>query len=330
MTTLPIQDDILDHSVTRHMRFDFCKVHAEQTVAEALADLRIQQPQGRIIYFYVMDHEDRLVGVVPTRRLLLSGPETKIDAIMVRNVVTVRSDATVRQACELFFKHKFLAFPVMHGEKMVGLVDVELFAEGIDDLEQTRQQEDLFQLIGVHLSAAEQASPIRAFASRFPWLLCNIAGGLLAAFLAYLFEVELKQAVALAMFIPVLLALSESVSIQSVTLALLITSGQQPTWALLRNKLSRELATGLLLGVVCGCLIAFVEIVWLRDARVAWSLLAGIGLGMTVSAGIGLAMPFILRMLNRNPQVAAGPIALAVADMLTLSVYFSTARWLLP
>jgi magnesium transporter len=330
MNTLPVQHDLLDHSVTRYMRFDFCKVHAEQTVAEALADLRIQQPQGRIIYFYVMDREDRLVGVVPTRRLLLSGPDTKIDEIMVRNVITVPSDATVRQACELFLRHKFLAFPVMHGEKMVGLVDVELFAEGIDDLEQTRQQEDLFQLIGVHLSTAEQASPIRAFASRFPWLLCNIAGGLLAAFLAYLFEVELKQAVALAMFIPIVLALSESVSIQSVTLALVILSGQPPSWALLRNKLARELATGLLLGTVCGCLIAVVAVVWLRDSRVALSLLAGIGVGMTASAGIGLAMPFVLRILKRNPQVAAGPIALAVADMLTLIVYFSTARWLLP
>jgi magnesium transporter len=330
MTTLPIQDDILDHSVTRYMRFDFCKVHAEQTVAEALADLRIQQPQGRIIYFYVMDCDDKLVGVVPTRRLLLSAPETKIDEIMVKNVTTVSSEATVREACELFLKHKYLAIPVMHGEKMVGLVDVELFAEGIDDLEQTRQQEDLFQLIGVHLSAAEQASPIRAFASRFPWLLCNIAGGLAAAFLAYLFEAELKQAVALAMFIPIVLALSESVSIQSVTLALVILSGQQPTWALLRNKLSRELATGLLLGVVCGCLIAIVEVVWLRDSNVALALLAGIGLGMTASAGTGLAMPFLLRMLRLDPQVAAGPIALAAADMITLTVYFSVARWLLP
>jgi magnesium transporter len=330
MTTLPIQDDILDHPVTRYMRFDFCKVHGGQTVAEALADLRIQQPQGRIIYFYVMDCDDRLIGVVPTRRFLLSSAETKIDEIMVRNVVTVPSEATVRQACELFLKHKFLAFPVMHGEKMVGLVDVELFAEGIDDLEQTRQQEDLFQLIGVHLSAAEQASPIRAFASRFPWLLCNVAGGLLAAFLAYLFEAELKQAVALAMFIPIVLALAESVSIQSVTLALVILSSQRPTWALLRNKLSRELGTGLLLGVVCGCLIAIVEVVWLRDTNVALALLAGIGLGMTASAGIGLAMPFVLRMLRRDPQVAAGPIALAAADMFALTVYFSVARWLLP
>lgn len=130
-------DEILDHPVTHYMRFDFCKVKAEQTVAEALTDLRIQQPEGRIIYFYVMDDQDRLAGVVPTRRLLLSPPERKIAEIMVRGVVTAPSTATVREVCELFLAHKFLAFPVLHNERMIGIVDVEVFAAGIDDLERT-------------------------------------------------------------------------------------------------------------------------------------------------------------------------------------------------
>jgi magnesium transporter len=330
MTTLPVQEEILDHPITRYMRFDFCRLQAGQTVAEALTDLRIQQPEGRIVYFYVMDDEDRLVGVVPTRRLLLSQPETKIEAIMVRDVYTIPSTATVRQACEEFLAHRYLAFPVMHRERMIGIVDVEVFAEGIDDLEQTKQQDSLFQLIGVHLSAAQQSSPLLGFASRFPWLLANIAGGLLAAWLSNLFEAELQQVVALALFIPVVLALSESVSIQSVSLALLILGGQECSWKLLRSKLLRELATGLLLGLAAGSLVAAVESVWLGDMRVAASLLAGIVTGVTTSATVGLAMPFVLRMLRRDPQVASGPIALAAADMLTLTVYFNVARWLLP
>src|SRR5262245_38079040 len=194
------------------MRFDCCRVRAWQTVGEALTDLRVQQPQGRIIYFYVMDDADRLEGVVPTRRLLLSAPEVKIADLMVRSVVTVASTATVREACELFLAHRFLAFPVVHEGRVVGIVDVERFAEGIDDLEQTKQQEDLFQLMGVHLSAAQQASPWAGFTSRFPWLLCNIAGGILAAVLAYAFETLLAKVVSLALFMPVVLGLSESVA----------------------------------------------------------------------------------------------------------------------
>jgi magnesium transporter len=62
---------------------------------------------------------------------------------------------------------------------------------------------------------------------------------------------------------------------------------------------------------------------------VALCLLTGITAGVTASAAFGLSMPMLLRMTGRDPQVAAGPIALVVADMVTLSVYFSVAQWLL-
>jgi len=321
--------DILDHPITRYMRFDFCRVKGSQTVAEALDDLRVQQPQGRIIYFYVMDDADGLEGVVPTRRLLLSPTDAKIADLMVRDVVTVSSTASVRDACELFLAHRFLAFPVVHNRRMVGIVDVELFADGIDDLERTKQQEDLFQLMGVHLSAAQQASPWAGFRSRFPWLLCNIAGGILAAFLSYAFETLLAKVVALALFVPVVLGLSESVAIQSVTLALHVLHGQQPTLGALWIRLRRETLTGILLGAACGTVMAIVAMGWLRLPRVALALLAGVGVGIAGSAVFGLAMPYVLRLLRRDPQVAAGPIALVFADMLALTIYFSVAQFLL-
>ena len=328
MTALP-HDEILEQPVNRYMRFDFCKLKAEQTVAEALSDLRIQQPQGRIIYFYVMDDLDHLIGVVPTRRLLLSLPEVKIEDLMVRSVVTVPSTATVREACELFLAHRYLAFPVLHNQRMVGIVDVELFAEGIDDLERTKQQEDLFQLMGVHLSAAQRSSPWAGFTSRFPWLLCNVGGGILAAFLTYAYEPLLAKVVSLTLFVPVVLGLSESVAIQSVTLALHLLHGQRPTVAALWSRLRREALTGVLLGAACGLILGVIAFAWLGKAEVALCLLAGIGLGVAGSAVFGLAMPYLLRLLQRDPKVAAGPIALVIADMLALSIYFSMARWLL-
>jgi magnesium transporter len=311
------------------MRFDFCRVRGGQTVAEALEDLRVQQPQGRIIYFYAMDDADRLEGVVPTRRLLLSAPHAKIADLMVRGVVSLNSSASVREACELFLAHKFLAFPVVHEGRMVGIVDVELFAEGIDDLEQTKQQEDLFQMLGMHMSAAQHASVWAGLMSRFPWLLCNIAGGILAAVLANAFEVVLAKVVALALFLPVVLGLSESVAIQSVTLALVMLHGQRPTLGALWTRLRRELITGALLGAGCGLIVAVVALAWLGRVPVAVALLAGIGLGIAGSAGFGLAMPCVLRLFDRDPKVAAGPIALVMADILTLTIYFSVAHWLM-
>lgn len=59
------------------------------------------------------------------------------------------------------------------------------------------------------------------------------------------------------------------------------------------------------------------------------SLFIGICGGVAASAALGVALPYFLRMIRRDPQVASGPIALAAAEMITLVLYFNLGRWLL-
>ena len=134
--------------------------------------------------------------------------------------------------------------------------------------------------------------------------------------------------VALAIFIPVVLALSESVSIQSVSLAIQLLHGQRPTLQAILKKLRSEAMTGLLLGIASAAVVGIVAIVWL-EVRVVVALLGGILGGVTAAAMIGMSIPNLLRFFQREPRVAAGPIALAFTDIVTLLVYFSLARWLL-
>ena len=95
------------------------------------------------------------------------------------------------------------------------------------------------------------------------------------------------------------------------------------------RSIQAELGTGLLLGSACAVVVAVVASIWPGDRRVALCLLGGIAAGVTCAAVVGVTMPNVLRLLHREPQVAAGPIALALTDMLTLLAYFSLARWLL-
>ncbi len=316
--------------VTGHMRTDFPRVSVEQTVGEAMAAVREGPSEGRIIYFYAVDHDGRLKGVVPTRRLLLSPLDQRIAEIMVKDVVAVPKTATVLDACEFFILHRLLAFPVIDGQRrVVGMVDVELYTSELSDLDRTARNDHLFQLIGVHLAEAQQTKPLIAFRHRFPWLVTNIAGGIVAAFLAGMFEVELQKAVALALFIPVVLALSESVSIQSVSLALQVLHERPPTLRRILGKVRFESLTGVLLGIASAAVVSAVAMAWLGQIRVAVVLLGGIAGGVACSAVLGVTMPNVLRLLRRDPQVASGPVALATSDIVTLLLYFSLARWLL-
>jgi len=173
----------LNEPVTMHMRHDVAKLLVGETVGTSLEAMRQNPPAGRIVYFYVVDDDGRLVGVVPTRRLLLSPLDKRISEVMMRHVVALPSDATVLDACEFFTLHRLLAFPVVDGgRRLLGVIDVELYT---DELSEIGEPDDsLFQLIGVHVVNARQTSPLAAFRSRFPWLLCNIGGGILAAWIS--------------------------------------------------------------------------------------------------------------------------------------------------
>jgi magnesium transporter len=315
--------------VHEHMRADFVRLHPDLTVAQALDLILDQQPAGRIIYFYVADGDGRLLGVVPTRRLLLSPRHKPLAQIMVTPVVAIPRDATVLEACEFFILHKLLAFPVVDEEhRIVGLVDVELYTRGLTDLDRGESYDDLFQLIGVHVTEAHQRSVTSLFRRRFPWLLVTLAGGLLAAVISdYYYRVASLALVV--PFIPLVLALAGSVTVQSVSLALRTLQGQGPTWAALLPRARFELATGSLLGVACGLIAGTAVLTWKGDPTAALGLLGGIVGSVACAAVVGLAMPYLLWTLRRNPRVAAGPIALASADAVTLLVYFTLARWLL-
>ena len=329
MPALPTDTSHLADPVTRHMRADFARLRLDHTVGDAIVAARAAPPEGRIIYFYVLDEEGRLAGVVPTRRLLLSPDPTPIREIMVTRVVTIPASATVLDACEFFLLHKLLAFPVVDADRgMLGIVDVDLYTDELADVDRREELDDLFQLIGVHFQESQAGSAVGAFRSRFPWLLANITGGIAAAFLAGFFQEELDRVVALALFIPVVLALAESVAIQSVSIALQRLHSGRPTVGGILKSLRQESLTGLLLGAASATAVALVALVWLGQGRVALSLFGGITGGVVAAAVIGVAMPNMLRLFNREPQVAAGPVALAATDMVTLVVYFSLARWL--
>jgi magnesium transporter len=325
----PVTEADLADPIVRHMRTELARLRDNLTVGEALAAIRQSPPPARIVYFYVVDDAGRLKGVIPARALLLSSPETRLAEIMIKSVIAIPAGATVLDACEFFVLHRFLAFPVVDPQRrLIGAIDVELYTDELRDLG-GGPSDDLFQLIGVHLARARQLTPLRAFRNRFPWLMCNVMGGVAAAFLCGLFQAELEHAVALALFIPVVLALAESVSIQSISLTLQVFRGEPPSWLQIFQQLHREFRVGVLLGIGSGLVVGGVAVAWLDQWLLAICVLGGVATGVASAAVLGATVPSLLRRLKLDPQVAAGPLVLALTDMITLVCYFELARSLL-
>lgn len=316
--------------VLTHARKDFVAFRQSMSVGEVLAAIRRQGATDAIIYYYVVDEQDRLIGVLPIRRLLSAESDAHLGDIMISRVIAIPKNSSVLNACEAFVLHKFLAFPIIDEKRRIlGVVDVGLFTEEIFDLTEREKSEQLFETLGFRISQVKDATPARAFRFRFPWLLTTVASGILCALLTSAFEVTLAQGLILVFFLTMILGLGESVSIQSMSLAVQSLQAFQPSLRWYLKALRRELTTALMLGAGCGVLVVMIIWIWRGMSAEAIVIALGIVSSLVSACVFGLSVPALLHAFRLDPKVAAGPITLACADLSTLFLYFNLASFLL-
>jgi magnesium transporter len=314
-----------------YARTDFPLLKADASVERALETIRREGVGERVIYFYAVDEDQRLVGVVPTRRLLTAAPATLLREIMVPRVIALPVSATVLEACEFFVLYKLLAFPVVNAERhVIGVVDADVFTQSVLETEETETEgarDDFFEALGFHLGEVRDASPWRVFRYRFPWLLATVTSGTLCAILTELFEVTLARSLVLAFFLTMVLGLTESVSAQSMSVTIQALRSAKVTWRWFAVALRREMVTAALLGFACSAVVAAIVWFWRGDALATLVIGGSIALSLMTACLFGLGVPSLLHRFKLDPKIAAGPITLALADFFALVFYFSSA-WL--
>ncbi len=320
----------LQDPVLAHARKDFATLRGELTVQQALDDIRRHGIGEKIVYFYVVDAGERLVGVVPTRRLLTAPLDKTLADIMIGRVIAIPETATLLEVCELFAMHKLLAFPVVDARRrMLGVVDVSLFTEEVFDIAERERTGELFESLGIRVAQVHDAAPGRAFRYRFPWLLTTILSGTCCALLASVFEITLAKSLVLTFFLTMVLGLGESVSIQSMTMTIQALRSIRPTWRWYLAALRRELGAALLLGAACGGTVGLIVWLWRGAALAAVAIGSSILLALCAACLFGLSIPAVLHALKLDPKIAAGPVTLAFTDLFTLLFYFSVAALML-
>ena len=307
-------------SVSTHLRRDVATLRTGQTVEDALAAIRLHGLGERIIYFYVVDDHRRLLGVVPTRRLLTASLGVDVGTIMVGGVVAIRDDATMLEVFEAFHAHKLLALPVVGKDgTLQGAIDLGLASEDLFAAEARYQADAVFESLGIELSRMRDLTGIRATWVRLRWLLVTMASGFLCALLAASFTSTLASGTSLAFFIALVLALGESAGMQTMTITLQSLHGVKPRRRWFFLTLLHEIKTALPLGLASGLLAGGAVLLWLREPSIALILGSAVALSIGTACIMGLLIPTLLHALGLDYKIAASPATLAIADVLTLS-----------
>lgn len=316
--------------ISNLMRSAYISLDCEMTVGDALEYIRKHSGDDQIVYYYVTDMDNVLKGVIPTRRLLTSDLDKKLEDVIDRRIKFIPQEAALMDVWEMFIFHKYLALPVVDNEKhLVGVVDVSLFTDNISDILERNRPDDVFETIGFRYSQIRNASALRVFRYRFPWLTATIISGVVSAIMVSRFELVLAQSIILAFFLTLVLGLGESVSMQSMTVTIQAFRNMRPTVRWYIRSILKELQSAFMLGLASGLLVFLAIIIWQRTMLSAVVIGGSIILTITVSCLIGLTIPSVLHLLKLDLKIASGPLTLALADLFTIIIYFSVASFIL-
>jgi magnesium transporter len=315
----------------------FARLRPEMSVDEAIAYLRRQAPHLETVYYiFVVDHEQRLEGVVSFRELFSAPSDRTVLDIMHADVVTAHEHMDQEALGRLFATHRFLAIPVVDDERRVkGIVTLD----DIVDVVQEEATEDI-QKIGGMEALAEPYLRIgmgRMIRKRAGWLSALFLGEMLTATAMGYFEEDIARAVVLALFVPLIISSGGNSGSQATTLVIrAMALGEvklRDWWRVIR----RECFAGLSLGAILGAIGMLRILVWqaafavygphyLLVALTVGASLVGVVLWGTLA---GSTLPFILRRLGFDPASASAPFVATLVDVSGLVIYFSTATLIL-
>jgi magnesium transporter len=313
-----------DDSAGRLMDTDYLALHEDLSVADAIAEVQRSSNLDNVFYLYLVDSEHHLVGVTSLRQLLLSRPEKKLGEVMTRSVVKVHTDTDQEEVAQLAARYNLLAVPVTDdANHLAGIVTLD----DIIDVVEEEANEDFFKMVGTtddELVYQDRSFKVAGF--RLPWLLINMAGGLLAGFLIGAFEMTWREAALLVTFVPVVMGMGGNIGSQTSTITVRgLATGRIVIGESVRRFLWQQLKVGTILAIVCAAVIGVGAMVW--GANPAYGLVVGISLFLCLmlAAVNGALIPVLFQRLGVDPAVAAGPLVATSNDITGILIYLGLA-----
>ena len=299
---------------------DFIALKEDSTAKEAIESLQKEHQDVEMpFYLYVINEQEKLLGVISLRQLVVVPPQTPLKNFMTSDVFYVTTDTDQEEVAKIVARYDILAVPVVDDKnRLVGIVTVD----DVIDIFRMEATEDILKMAGVGDQFAETQSVLKSTRTRLPWLFASCLGGIMALFIIKHFEASLAEFIFLASFIPVIMGMGGNIGTQSSTIVVRGIATGRYSIKDLRKVVVKEFTIGAILGIVYGCMIGFVA--QLQYSMIFLSLSVALALltSMSVAAFIGSMVPMLFARINVDPAVATGPFVTSIIDIISVFFYF--------
>lgn len=275
---------------------------------------------------FVVDRAGRFLGGLRLSDLLTRDPASTVADHLHRDLVTIPVDLSANQVATEFEHHDLVSAPVLDADRMLlGTITID----DVVDVIREEAEHSMLTMAGLDEEDDMFAPILQSAFRRWLWLGVNLVTALMAAGALFVFEPTLEQIVATAVLFPIVMSMGGIAGTQTLTLMVRgIATGQisdRNTPALLR----KELAVGLLNGLVFSLLVGGIAFVWYGNSMLGVVIAIAILINLLAGALAGALIPTFLRRLKIDPALAGGVVLTTVTDVVGILAFVGLATLVL-
>lgn len=330
---LKYSEDTAGGRMTTHIG----RITADMTVKQAVAVLRRElEDTETLARIFVVDEEGRLVGKVRLRDLAFNTWDTPVHDIMQEADERILATADQEEAARMLSKYDLIVLPVV--DEFDHLLGVLTYDDALEIM-QEESTEDLEKLAGIGGEQSElsylNTTVISHFRRRVIWLVGLAFVSIISGYVMFRFSAILSNAFVLSLFLPMVVAAGGNSGGQAATMVIRAMSlGEIAPGAALRIA-SKEIRTGLLLGLSLGlCMAVFIIFLLPRFnhepppfgfLRLALSVAVALTTQVLSATILGALLPLGARAIKLDPAVVSAPSLASIVDVSGMVIYFTTA-----
>ncbi len=317
------------------MQKELVKLNVSKSMLDCVKELRKHADHIQDVYaVYVVDDDDKLVGVVPLKKILTVSLRKKIAEVYNPESISVKTNMDVEEVAKIMEKYDLIFVPVVDSlGRLVGRITID----DVVDVIRKEETEDVQKMAGMEALQEPymSATTWQVLKKRAGWLVVLFIGECFTATAMGFFENEIAKTVVLSLFVPLIISSGGNTGSQASTLIIRsLALGEvsvREWWKIFRREFKVGLVLGLLLGIVGFMRVA----VWSSFIELPhWEVVAftvGISLVGVVLWGnlVGSLFPLFLKRMGLDPAVSSAPFVATFVDVTGLLIYFSVASFAL-
>ena len=303
------------------MATELIRVHVDKNVLECVREMRRQAEYVQNVYaVYVIDNDDKLLGLLSLKKLLIAPVGSQIKDIYNPEIISVKTDTPAEEAAKIMEKYDLVVLPVVDGSgKLVGRITIDDMVDVIRE----EADKDIQMMAGISEKVESTDKVWILSRARLPWLMVGFLGEIVNSRLIGSYDWQLNIHPEMAFFMPLIAAMGGNVGVQSSSIVVQGLANNSFTVDRVFPKLLKEFGVGLINGLICASLILGFNLLLHVSFELSMTVSLALLSVILFASIFGTSVPLILKKMNFDPALATGPFITTVNDILAMFLYFS-------